>query len=83
MSLAKASKWTEPALRKPIKHLSARELFDELVEDAVILYGTPLPRFIKACEKIGGTWKLTQDEVFARIVDAKAERTGNRLMPLA
>lgn len=77
------SNWAPPELRKPIKNLTARELFDELVEDAVLLTATPLGRMVTAIEKIAGSWKLTGDEVWQRIVDAKAERTGNRQMPLA
>lgn len=75
--------WLPPEYRKPIEELNAKEIFEELVEDAVRLHTTPLERFVKGCEKIGAAWKVGAEGAYSRIREEKYQRTGSRMMPMA
>lgn len=70
-------------LRKPVQALTAQELFDELVEDAVALRATPLTRAIAAYERIGKAWKIGPEGAYQRVIQEKGRLTGSTLMPMA
>lgn len=69
-------------LRKPVAALSAQELYDELLEDAIMLRPTPLKRAVAAYDKIGKKWKIGPEAVYQRLLGEKQMATGNRHMPV-
>lgn len=68
--------------RKPVAQLSARELLDELVADAVAHHPTFLPRFVAACDRIGKLEKCGPEEAYLRVIGEVEALTGERRMPM-
>jgi hypothetical protein len=62
--------------------MSTKEMFNELVTDAELLYATPLSRAVVLYQYIATAQKRSADAVFADVVDAKEQKTGNRAMAM-
>lgn len=69
--------------RKPVDALSAQELYDELLEDAVMLRATPLTRAVAAYTRIGKVWRIGAEAAYQRVLAEKKEKTGSSMMPIA
>lgn len=74
--------WTPPKERKAVEQLNAKELHDELVEDALQHFATPLERAVAAYIRIGKLTGRGPEAAFREVLEEKKARTGNEVMPL-
>ena len=74
--------WVPEKDRKPVEALSARELLDELVADAVAHHPTALDRYVRACDRIGTLERCGPEEAHQRVLGEVETLTGSRKMPV-